>query len=151
VGKRGGGRRHAAPVRGNPMNLRVGCGTQQAREPVGGANRRSREERQGRNMYGAGKRPCRSGRKLVGVDSSRHVDGGVVFEKPYGRRLACTSRAAARRVSDSGYASTRRVVRTHVHIARLRGTTTRSGPFTHGHGGCSLWERPHDPESRMVK
>lgn len=68
--------------------------------------------------------PGRSERKLAGVDSSRVADGGEVFEKPYGRRLACTSRAAAKRVSDSGYASTRRVVRTHVQAARSRGTTT---------------------------
>jgi hypothetical protein len=70
------------------MNPRIGCGTQQAREPDGGGSRRGREERQGRNEHGAGRRPGRSGRKPAGVDSSRDADGGEVFEKPYGRRLA---------------------------------------------------------------
>ena len=61
MGKRGGGRRHASSVRGNPVNLRVGCGTQQAREPVGGGNRRGREERRGRNERGAGRRRAEAG------------------------------------------------------------------------------------------
>lgn len=63
-------RRHASSVRRNPMNLMVGCGTQQARDSIGGENRRGREERRGRNEHGAWQRPCRSGRKLAGVDTN---------------------------------------------------------------------------------
>jgi hypothetical protein len=55
-GRLGGGSvvgecRRSARNQANPM---IGCGVQQTREAVCGANRRSREERQGRNAFGCG-------------------------------------------------------------------------------------------------
>lgn len=42
------------PSAGNRVNPMTGCGVQQTRETVCGGNRRSREERQGRNVFGCG-------------------------------------------------------------------------------------------------
>jgi hypothetical protein len=125
VGKRGGDRRHAALERGNPMNLRIGCGTQQAREPASGGSRRGREKRRGRNERGTGR--CRAD---AGESPREWTPAGLPMERrslrnPMEGAWLCTSRAAVRCVSDSGYASTQRAVRTSVHIARSRGKTTR--------------------------
>jgi len=132
VGKRGGDRRHAAPGRGNPMNLTIGCGMQQAREPPGGGSRRGRGKRRGRNEQGAGRHHAEAG-----VSSREWTPEGMPMERrslrePYGRRSASASRAAVRCVSDSGCASTRRVVRISFPTARLRGTTAPGHSFTHG-------------------
>jgi len=146
VGKRGGDRRHAALERGNPMNLRIGCGTQQAREPVSGGSRRGREKRRGRNERGTGR--CRAD---AGESPREWTPAGMPMERrslrnPKEGAWLCTSRAAVRCVSDSGYASTQRAVRTPVHIARSRGTTTR---FVSVHARTRRGQspgKPHDPE-----
>ena len=144
-------RRHAAPVRGNPMNLKVGCGTQQAREPVGGGSRRGREERRGRNERGAGRRRAEAGESPWEWTPAGTTTERRSLRQPYGRRSACTSRAAARCVSDSGHASSRRAVRTHVHTARSRGTTTRSHLRSRTEAAGPSPGKPHDPEPRAVK
>ena len=151
MGKRRGDRRHAAPGRGNPMNLTIGCGMQQAREPAGGGSRRGREKRRGRNEQRAGRRRADASFWLAGVDTSCDVDGEAVFERTLWKALGSASRAAARCVSDFGCASTRRAVGTPVHTARSRGTTARFVRPRTDAVEASLRERPHDPEPRAVK
>jgi hypothetical protein len=66
---------------GNEANLKVGCGMQQARKPVGGENRRGGERPRGRNETSqVAARRRRAGSHSTnhsGVDTDRTDDGGA--------------------------------------------------------------------------
>jgi hypothetical protein len=96
--------------------------------------------------------PGRSGRKLAGVDSSRVADGGEVFEKPYGRRLArsepggCERRLRQRKMPARGERCGPR------STSRARGARhPLSRPYTHGHDEWRHRGSPSDPVPRAVK
>jgi len=74
----GEGRRSAQ----NQVNPRIGCGVQQTRKAPCGANRRSREERQGRNVLGNWQTRAPGNREWT---HEADVDGGAVFEEPQER------------------------------------------------------------------
>lgn len=85
LGEEQGQARRTPRTTGNMANPRIGSRVQQTCEVPGGASRRSREERQGRNMRGAWRlraegRPA--SRRSVRWEWTRgiHVDGGAIFE-----------------------------------------------------------------------
>jgi hypothetical protein len=109
----------------------------------------------GRNGEGGTSTALGSDRAEAGASSREWTltesDGGAVFEKPYGRRSARSSRAAAKGVSDSGRCW---------HAAGNADFGSRSAHAGHDALLSSkyawiewgrLRERPHDPEPRAVK
>lgn len=87
----------------NVANPTTGCGVQQTHEVTGGANRRSREERQGRNARAVWKQLV-EGRSSdrPGVDASDSCQWKDEFDEPherstrrfcgFGQRKVCTAR-----------------------------------------------------------
>lgn len=82
---------------GNRVNPMVVCGVQQTRKALCGVNRRSREERQGRNAFEAWQPRALACQEWT----HREHDGGAIFEKPQERSLetAVTSVADATRAA----------------------------------------------------
>jgi hypothetical protein len=139
----------------NVANPMVGCGVQQTREVPSGVNRRSREERQGRNEFGAWQlRAEGRGRALdpspprgwrcAGRSSERgfgwewtlgtHVDGGAIIDNPM-RGVPIPSRSRTSeprglRVSTSGLPrpAGRRTAHAGI-VSEGEAKVTRAGPL----------------------